>query len=119
MKSGYGQINDRGAKYVHRVSYENAKGPVPPGLQVLHHCDNRKCVNPDHLFVGTLKDNMEDMVSKRRQAHGPRCFHARLTVEQVHAIRASDEKQQVIADQYGVTNSLVSLIKARKIWRYV
>ncbi|MGN8022265.1 HNH endonuclease signature motif containing protein [Phyllobacterium sp. 22229] len=119
-KSGYGQIHNRGkACYVHRVSYEIANGPIPQGLQVLHHCDNRICVNPDHLFVGTLQENMDDMVSKLRQAHGPYCFHAKLTVKEVHEIRASRQRQRVLAERFGVSCSSISMIRAHKIWRYV
>lgn len=69
--AGYGQIKDnyrtRGA---HRVSYEIHNGAVPEGLQVLHHCDNPPCVNPEHLFIGTHQDNMDDKVSKNRQQNG-------------------------------------------------
>jgi hypothetical protein len=105
--------------YVHRVAWELANGPIPDEQQVLHRCDNRKCVNPEHLFLGTLDDNMADMTAKRRQAHGPKCFHAKLTVEQVHEIRRSTDRQQLIADRYGITNSTVSVIKSGQTWRYV
>ena len=119
-KSGYGQISiDKRAHYVHRVAYEFANGPIPKGMQVCHRCDNRKCVNPEHLFLGTLQDNMEDMVSKLRQAHGPHCFHAKLTVEQVHEIRNSAEKQKPTSEKYGITQSVVSMIRSGKIWRHV
>lgn len=62
-KNGYG--NFRGSK-AHRVSWELAHGRIPEGLYVLHKCDVRDCVNPNHLFLGTYKDNMVDMVSKGR-----------------------------------------------------
>lgn len=120
MPNGYGQIHLNGkTAYAHRVSYEIAKGPIPGGMFVLHSCDNRKCVNPDHLFVGTFDDNMADMVGKERQAHGEKNGHAKLTVEQVHEIRSAIGTQQEIAKRYGVTRSLVSMIRSGRIWRQV
>lgn len=68
---GYGQIGmGRGsAKYAHRVSYELHKGKIPKGLHICHHCDNPICVNPNYLFAGTRKDNMQDMIMKGRAHH--------------------------------------------------
>lgn len=54
--------------YAHRVAWEFYRGPIPQGLHVLHHCDNPICINPEHLFVGTLQDNATDMVNKGRHA---------------------------------------------------
>lgn len=66
--NGYGQLNGPLGNriYAHRASYEMFIGPIPKGLFVLHHCDNRKCINPSHLFIGTLKDNTQDAISKGR-----------------------------------------------------
>lgn len=67
-KTGYGVINWRGeTRYTHRVAWEFWCGLIPDGLFVCHGCDNRKCMRPDHLFLGTNQDNIDDMVQKGRQ----------------------------------------------------
>lgn len=72
-RNGYGCIRPIGVtKYSHRVSWELHNGPIPDGLWVLHKCDNRKCVNPDHLFLGTNQDNVNDKMSKGRGPVGAR-----------------------------------------------
>lgn len=72
-RRGYGVLYVRGKNlFAHRVSYEEHRGPIPPGLLVCHKCDNPPCINPDHLFVGTQSDNLTDMHRKKRHhAHRP------------------------------------------------
>lgn len=72
-QDGYGRYQIRSKQVVaHRASYELYKGPVPEHLYVLHKCDVRCCVNPDHLWLGTLSDNMRDMHRKNRHHNAPR-----------------------------------------------
>lgn len=120
MVNGYGQISRDGKPaYSHRVRWEMANGIIENGDYVLHSCDNRKCVNIDHLFVGTFYDNMDDMVRKGRQACGVRNSHAKLTDEKILEIRSANGTQEAIASNYGVTRSLISMIRNKKIWRHV
>lgn len=119
MPNGYGQFHKNGkTAYAHRVAYELVNGSLGD-LFVLHKCDNRKCVNPDHLFAGTFDENMADMVSKQRQAHGEKNYHAKLDAETVRMIRSEIGLQREIADKYGITRSLVSLIRSGRIWKNV
>jgi hypothetical protein len=114
FNTGYGKIGFR-LNHIssHRLSYIIHNGEIINGLQVLHRCDNRLCVNPNHLFLGTIKDNMKDMVLKGRQnkAKGENHGHSKLTNNQVLEIRSSNEYQKDIAKKYGVTQQTISRIK--------
>lgn len=120
MPNGYGQFSYRGKpEYAHRVSWELANSPIPDGLYVLHTCDNRACVNPKHLFLGTFYDNMADMVSKQRHAFGDKCGRRKLNASQVVKIRSEIGTQQEIAERYGITQSVVSMIRSGRIWKSI
>lgn len=120
MPNGYGQIHANGrTAYAHRVAWELANGPVPDGAFVLHSCDNRRCVNLGHLRLGSFQDNMDDMTDRLRHAHGARNGHAKLTAAEVRAIRAASGVHSEIAERFGVTQPLVSMIRTRRIWKYV
>src|SRR3990167_2228513 len=85
--NGYGSWGQNG--YAHRAAWQFTFGPVPRGLQVCHHCDNPCCCNPAHLFLGTPRMNMQDMIVKgrKRPARGERSHWARLQQSSVQTIR--------------------------------
>ena len=118
MTSGYGRFSAH-LKQVgaHRVSWELTNGPIPEGLEVLHHCDNPPCVRPAHLFLGTQSDNLFDAVKKGRacQAVGEERPH-KLTLIQVREILSSSLIQQDIANKFGVARQTISDIRLGKRW---
>lgn|SRR6267154_627476 len=118
--AGYGQLNVGGKpRQVHRLLYELLKGVILNGdLCVLHKCDNRRCVNIEHLYLGTKADNSADMVSKGRQQHGETHKLAVLSDDQVDKIRSSAGTNSSIARLYGVNPSTISRIKSRKRRRH-
>lgn len=130
--AGYGSFR-LGRKQVsaHRLSYRIHKGEIPDGLVVCHHCDVPLCVNPDHLFVGTQKDNALDMVAKGRAKSSPNPIHARkgpsgeksrtakLTDAEVLKIRAETSPAKTIAEAYGVTPRTIAMIRSRETWRHI
>lgn len=125
-ETGYGQFNNEG-KIVkaHRLAYEWIVGPIADGLYVCHHCDNRLCVRPDHLFLGTAKENMQDCVRKGRLVHvsakGEDGGSAKLTWEQVREIRntyaSGGISQPALAREYGVVQGTISNILLHKTWK--
>jgi len=125
--AGYGrfQLAGRGGKYVgpHRFSYEMANGPVPDGMVVMHSCDNRLCVNPDHLSVGTHRDNTADMIAKGRKvtvvSNGTANGKSKLTPAQVRFIRASTLSQSATARLLGVDNTTVRGVLSGRTWSHI
>jgi hypothetical protein len=119
----YGLIKRKDGAQLHanRVSWEYHCGPIPDGMFVLHNCDNPKCVNPNHLFLGTHQDNMDDMVHKNRlPAHyGEDNGAAKLKLKEVMEILTDHRSQQKIASAYGVSQTLISQIKLGKRWSYL
>lgn len=105
----------------HRLSYEMHKGAIPAGHFVCHKCDNKGCVNPDHLFAGTHQQNMDDMVSKSRAFRhiGEKNYSAKLTPEQVIAIRGESGSCAKIGKKYGVSEMAISKIRRNITWRHV
>lgn len=127
---GYGKFNIGGDKvgYAHRFAYELFVGPIPEGMCVCHRCDNRICVNPEHLFVGTQRDNVLDMHAKGRAVlnplRGSSSPNAKLTEQDVIAMR-----QRFDADRYGnsiaasraysISHDTANKILRRKRWKHL
>lgn len=118
--NGYGQIIVKGKRCAgHRVSWELYNGPIPAGQWVLHKCDNPKCVNPDHLFLGTHLENIQDMVQKRRQVKGVRQGLCKLTEAQVLEIRDMPGQYKDVGRLFGVSAANVCDIKKRHTWKHL
>jgi predicted DNA-binding protein (UPF0251 family) len=137
MPDGYGRLYDkeryakgdkRGKVRAHRFFFEKFIGPIPNGMNVLHICDNRRCVNPDHLFLGTSKDNSQDALKKGRlvltnlptELLGEQNPRAKLTRQDVEIIRARElfgEKQNWLAAEYGVDRTTIVSAVNYKNWR--
>ena len=109
--------------YVHRVSWQLYHGSIPDGICVLHRCDVRACVNPDHLFLGTHNDNTLDMIVKGRQSCGESRLASKLTSVQVQNIRAYDLhgtlNQCELAEKYHVAQANISRIILRQSWKHL
>lgn len=124
---GYGVMRPHGKRTgpcakAHRVAWELAHGSIPGGLVVCHRCDNRRCVNVAHLFLGTQADNMADMVAKGRSSRGSRNGMARITEEQVVEIRrrvAAGERQAAVRLEFGLSPGGISQIVSRTTWAHV
>lgn len=123
--NNYGRIRYNGKNVLaHRVSWELRNGKIKKGLCVCHKCDTPSCVNPDHLFLGSHKENMRDSIKKGRLSivisKGEKNGRAILTAEQVIAIRADKRTPyRIISQEYGVNLTRISQIKLRKTWKHI
>lgn len=122
---GYGKAKINGKMVLaHRLSHVLLIGNIPEGMHVLHRCDNRVCVNPEHLFLGSHQDNMDDRDTKNRGnvARGSRLPQARLNEHQVSQIRRLLQQgvtQTVLAEQFNTSQKNISAINCRKRWKHV
>lgn len=123
LPDGYGQFKvKRKTLRAHRFSYELYVSPIPAGMVVCHKCDNRMCVNPSHLFVGTVQDNEDDKRSKNRQAKGEHHGKSRMTVDKVRSLRkrrSEGASYDVLAAEFGIERTTVAQIVKRKTWTHV
>jgi len=105
----------------HRVAWRLTFGEIPEGKLVCHHCDNPPCVRPSHLFIGTDAINAADRNAKGRTrgAAGSLNKHAKLSEDDVRAIRKASGTQAAIGLQFGISQQMVSRIKSGKLWRHV
>lgn len=129
QSNGYSRIRfDGKTHYGHRVSFMAFVGAILPGMDICHACDNRKCVNPEHLFMGTRKDNMVDCVKKGRSTRG-RAFiygdgtsNAKLSAVDVKNIRFLSKggvSLRVLSKNFGVHIDTVRAVIKRKTWRHI
>jgi hypothetical protein len=123
-KDGYGQITIQYKSYkAHRISWQMHCSEIPKGLIVCHHCDVPQCVNPDHLFLGTVKDNADDMMNKGRQLKGDRNHNAILddnkVIEIKRLIAQGKFSLREIGDIFGVTTASIWQIKDGRSWRHL
>lgn len=118
---GYGKFYPPG--YAHRMAYILANGPIPDSLNVLHRCDNPCCINPDHMFLGTIADNNADRVAKGRTPQGDSSSGRKLTSQDVVVIRARYDNGEPVAaiskDYPSVILNTIWLIATRRTWKCV
>lgn len=122
----YGTLFFNGKKIrASRFSWQIHRGFIPDGLCVLHSCDNPPCVNPDHLFLGTMTDNTADRHAKNRDGHclGESHGMAKLTNEDILKIRSEYQYRvnggPILGPKFGVDPSLITMIVRHKIWKHI
>jgi hypothetical protein len=122
-EKGYGRFAiNRKPNLSHRVSWELSFGKIRDGLFVLHRCDNPSCVRPNHLFLGTQKDNMADMHAKKRAPVGEKHYHAKLRADQVLAIRkmhADGISYDKAAKLFNVHRITIAEVVRRETWKHI
>jgi len=124
MGYGYASVGHSGKVLAHRVMYASRYGEIPRGGIVRHTCDLPACVNPDHLRLGTMKENTQDMLRRGRHrvvaVRGEAHRWAKLTAEQVMDIRARYRGSRLaLSQEYGVSPSLISMVAHGRCWKHL
>lgn len=117
---GYPQMQKNRIGYnMHRYIYEELNGKQPNDVVIRHTCDNRKCINPEHLIPGSKKENSEDMVERNRSSVGIKNGLSKLTDKEVIEIRNSALSTYKLANIYNVSRINIGLIKQGKTWKHI
>lgn len=115
-KSWYNRFQE----YNHRLSFLYHNGDIPKGMQVLHTCDNPACINPAHLFLGTITDNMRDKVNKGRQLKGAAHGNSVLTEEKVKRIKQNPQiSGTALAKEFGVNANTIYAVRKGRSWEHI
>lgn len=124
--SGYGTFGrgtrQEGKELAHRMAWELTNGPIPKGMCICHHCDNKLCCNPEHLFLGSYKENTADMIQKGRQPKGEDHRNAKLKNSDIPRIRELLRRgtpPREIAAEYQVARRTISCINTGATWRHI
>ena len=118
---GYGRMTLGRKTHIaaHRASYELKNGPIPDGMLALHHCDIKWCVNPDHIFLGTQQNNMDDKVCKNRQANGVKHGMSKLTEEQAKEAKFGNVKPTELAKKFNCSATMIRQIRSGLYWKHL
>ena len=107
-RDGYGKFHYKGQQVqAHRVAYSLFVGEIPQGMMILHKCDNRKCVNPEHLYAGTAKQNMADKIARCRKLWG-RMKYTQIQIDECKRLYASGMSQCEVAEKMNMDQTTVS-----------
>lgn len=131
IRNGYGRISINDKMYqAHRVSWEIVNGEIPEGLFICHHCDNRKCIKPSHLFLGTNSDNMQDMIKKGRGNFnhpnikiGEKNGASKLKNHEVRAIKHLAQSKiasiNSLRKLYNISYNTIHCLLNEKTWKHI